>query len=68
MQSVTTHQRLPLFGLAATRRIEATATAALAAQAQQSLNTWIVQAVRRATEPDQPRQTRTTGRRLTGWA
>ena len=31
MQSVTTHQRLPLFDLAATRRIEATATAALPA-------------------------------------
>ena len=40
----------------------------LAAQAQQSLNTWIVQAVRRATEPDQTRHSRTTGRRLTGWA
>lgn len=40
----------------------------LAAQAQQSLNTWIVQAVRRAIEPDQPRHSRTTGRRLTGWA
>ena len=35
----------------------------LAAQAQQSLNTWIVQAVRRAIEPDQLRHSRTTGRR-----
>lgn len=39
----------------------------LAQQAQQSLNTWIVQAVRQATEPGQPRPTN-TGRRLTGWA
>ncbi len=39
----------------------------LAQQAQQSLNTWIVQAVRKATEPDHTRPTH-TGRRLTGWA
>ncbi|HOQ53545.1 MAG TPA: toxin-antitoxin system HicB family antitoxin [Micropruina sp.] len=40
---------------------------ALAGQAQQSLNTWIVQAVRRATEPTKPTNTH-IGRRLTGWA
>lgn len=43
---------------------------ALAGQAQQSLNTWIVQAVRRATDAEPARRTSTShnGRRLTGWA
>lgn len=43
---------------------------ALAGQAQQSLNTWIVQAVRRATDADPGRSTptRNSARRLTGWA
>lgn len=40
----------------------------LAQQARQSLNTWIVDAVRSATEPTTHHTTTRTGRRLTGWA
>lgn len=42
---------------------------ALAAQADQSLNTWIVQAVRRAAAPQpEPTAGRSHSRRITGWA
>ena len=40
---------------------------ALAQAAEQSLNTWIVQAVRRATQPA-PTDRRNSSRRITGWA
>ena len=40
----------------------------LAQQARQSLNTWIVEAVRTATEPTSQPSTTRTARRLTGWA
>lgn len=40
----------------------------LAQQARQSLNTWIVEAVRTATEPASQPSTTRTARRLTGWA
>ena len=42
---------------------------ALADRAEQSLNTWLVQAVRRAAgDAPPPTSPTTTGRRLTGWA
>ena len=40
----------------------------LAQQARQSLNTWIVEAVRTATEPASQPSTTRSARRLTGWA
>lgn len=40
----------------------------LAQQARQSLNAWIVDAIRAATDPGRHQSTTRTGRRLSGWA
>lgn len=40
----------------------------LAVEADQSLNTWIVGAIRRATTPASPTTSRSHSRRITGWA
>jgi hypothetical protein len=58
----------PDFGTAVERLKRRAET--LAQQARQSLNTWIVDAVRASTEPPTTPSAPTirTGRRLTGWA